>query len=145
MPSAAHQWLVLWLAREMAADGYAIASYDGPTAQGGPWNRLPVPFEIASMRPDVLGFCAQGVRVAVGEAKTVEDVFTQHTLRQLRVLGNLRDRRSNEPCALYVAVPRSATRDLDRALLSTGLINARHVLRLHVPDCLLAEESREQR
>jgi hypothetical protein len=145
MPSSAHQWLVLWLARKMAADGYAIAGYDGPTEQGGLWNRLPVPFEIAAVRPDVLGICAQGTRVAVGEAKTVEDVFTQHTLGQFRVLGNLRDRRSEEPCALYIAVPRSATRALDRALLSTGLINARHVLRLHIPDCLLAEESRERR
>jgi hypothetical protein len=129
----------------MVSDGYEIAGYDGPTPQGGPWNRLPVPFEIAAVRPDVFGISAQGACIAVGEAKTVEDVFTQHTLRQLRVLGHLRDRRSKEPCALYVAVPRSATGALDRALLSTGLINARHVLRLHIPDCLLAEESHERR
>jgi hypothetical protein len=145
MPSSAHQWLVLWVARKMAADGYTIAGYDGPTAQGGLWNRLPIPFEIASVRPDVFGICKQSARIVVGEAKTVDDVFSRHTVQQLRILGHLRDPRSSELCTLYIAVPRSAAYALDRVLVSTDLISARHVVRLHIPDCLLAEQPREQR
>lgn len=144
MPSSIHQSLVLWLARKMHADAYIIAGYDGPTPQGGHWNRLPIPFEIAAVRPDVFGICTQSGRIAVGEAKTAEDVFTGHTVQQLRVLGCLRDHRTGELCAFYIAVPRSATRALDRVLIRTDLINARHIVRLHIPDCLLAEESREQ-
>ena len=73
------------------------------------WNRLPIPFEIAAVRPDVFGICTQSGRIAVGEAKTAEDVFTRHTVQQLRVLGHLRDHRTGELCAFYIAVPRSAT------------------------------------
>jgi hypothetical protein len=145
LPSSAHQRLVLWLARKMVADGYLIAGYEGPTEQGGLWNRLPAPFEIAGVRPDVFGMRAQGTWMAFGEAKTAEDVFTQHTLRQLRVFGHLRDHRNGEHCPLYIAVPRSAAWALDRALVSVGLINASYLLRLHIPDCLLVEGSREQR
>ena len=106
MPSSAHQWLVLWVARKMAADGYTIAGYDGPTAQGGLWNRLPIPFEIASVSPDVFGICKQSARIVVGEAKTAEDVFTQHTVQQLRILGHLRDPRKQR--ALHALHRRSA-------------------------------------
>jgi hypothetical protein len=129
----------------MVADGYVITGYEGPTTQGGLWNRLPLPFEIASVRPDVFGICTQGTRIAVGEAKTAKDVLTQHTLRQLRVLGRLRDHRSGEPCVLYVAVPRSEIRTLDRVLVTSGLINAHHVIKLGIPDCLLTEEFHGER
>ena len=145
MPSSVHQWLVLWLGRKMAADGYLIAGYEGPTAQGGVWNTLPIPFEIGGVRPDVFGISGQSSRIAVGEAKTAEDVFTRHTVEQLKVLGHLRDHRTDQLCALYIAVPRSAAEALDRILVITGLIKVRHVIRLHIPDCLLSERSLEQR
>ncbi len=40
MPSSIHQWLLLWIARKMIADGYAIGGYDGVSPQGGPLNKL---------------------------------------------------------------------------------------------------------
>lgn len=138
LPSSAHQRLVLWLARKMVADGYSIAGYEGPTEQGGLWNLLPPPFGIAGVRPDVFAIRAGGTWMAFGEAKTAEDVFTEHTLRQLRVFGHLQDHRNGEHCALYIAVPRSAAWALDRALNSVGLLNANYLLRLHIPDCLLS-------
>lgn len=129
----------------MVADGYVITGYEGPTMQGGLWNQLPAPFEIGSVRPDVFGMCSQEARIAVGEAKSAKDVLTQHTVRQLRVLGHLRDHRSGEPCVLYVAVPRSEIQALDRVLVRSGLINADHVIKLGIPDCLLTEEFHGQR
>jgi len=122
----------------MVADGYSIAGYEGPTEQGGLWNLLPPPFGIAGVRPDVFAIRAGGTWMAFGEAKTAEDVFTEHTLRQLRVFGHLQDHRNGEHCALYIAVPRSAAWALDRALNSVGLLNANYLLRLHIPDCLLS-------
>jgi hypothetical protein len=129
----------------MTADDFTIGGYDGPTAQGGLWNRLPIPFEIAAVRPDVFGICKHSTRIAVGEAKTADDVCTRHTIQQFKVLGHLRDRQTGELCKLYIGIPRSAAYALDRVLASVGLINKHHVTRLHIPDCLLVEQTCEQR
>jgi hypothetical protein len=40
-------------------------------------------------------------------------------------------------CPLYISVPRYEARKLDEILIKTGLIRARHVVRLHVPEILL--------
>jgi hypothetical protein len=50
-------------------------------------------------------------------------------------------RSDSTPCPLYLAVPRSSAYDLDRVLVDTRLIGAKHVIRIHVPDILLLEST----
>lgn len=134
MPSAVHQWLVLWIARMMVRDGYVLSAFDGPAPQGGVWNLLPVPPTIGGSRPDVLARKANGTRLAFGEAKTEADLHSLHTQQQLRNFAAELGRRD---AVLYVGVPRSAAWSLDRALIRAGLMPSSRLVRLHVPDVLL--------
>lgn len=139
MPSPAHQSLLLWLIRKMAADGFVVAGCDGLVPQGGVWNTLPIPPYLAGVRPDAWGFAPASGTVAVGEAKTWTDIDTSHTRKQLCVLGRLVQRDDGRRCHLYFAVPRSAASNLDRVLAQVGLLGARHLVRLHIPDCFVTE------
>lgn len=140
MPSSHHQWLVLWLASRLLADGYFIGGAEGATPQGGLLNHLPLPFEIAGVRPDLWAMAKSGL-IAFGEAKTAGDIVNAHTRKQLAVFGQLRLRSGKRLCPLYIAVPRSAASTLDRVLGDLGLAGRRHIARLHVPDCLIKETS----
>ncbi|SRR5260370_1449005 len=142
MPSNAHQLLLLWIARKMTTDGFVVAGCDGSMPQGGLWNSLPAPPELAGVRPDACGISPATGELAFGEAKTAKDIDTPHTRAQLRVFGRLVNR-DRGACRLYVAVPRSAVADLDRVLGQVGLLGARHVVRLHIPDCFVTENPDE--
>lgn len=121
----------------MAFDGYAISAYDGPTPQGGLWNDLAAPPLLGEIRPDVVAEHRVSHEVAYGEAKTAADLGSSHTLRQFRAFagavgcGTVR---------LYVAVPRSSSRELDKTLRRTRLLGNPRVIRLHVPDVFLTIE-----
>lgn len=141
MPSTTHQWLLLWVARKMAADGFLLGGCDGQMPQGGFWNRLPQPFEIAGVRPDAWGIAPNSGELAIGEAKSAFDLMSVHTKKQLSTFGRLLQTQQRTLCRLYLAVPRSAAYALDRALVQAGLIGKTHIIRLHIPDCLIAEES----
>ena len=143
MPSFSHQSLLLWTARKMAADGFMLIGCDGPMPQGGHWNALASPPELRGVRPDVFGYQPSTGKFSFGEAKTLGDIDTPHTVQQLRVFGRLRQRGSAAMCVLYVTVPRSGTFLLDRALLAAGLVGASHIVRLHIPDCFLREARNE--
>jgi len=136
VPSTTHQSLVLWIARKMAADGFTIGGYDGPTPQGGVWNTLPVPFEIRSVRPDVWGVDLRDGQFAIGEAKTANDILCAHTYEQLRVFGHLQER-DGRHAKLYIAVPHMAGALLDRALARAEVVAGKHLVRVLVPDCFL--------
>ncbi len=123
----------------MTRDGFVLTGLDGPAPYAGVWNRLPQPFSIAGVRCDASGTVPATGEIAVGEAKTADDLDTEHSRRQLRVFGGLVDKRSGALCRLYIAVPWSAVYELDRTLIATGLIGARHVIRLHIPDVMLEE------
>jgi hypothetical protein len=112
--------------------------------EGGPWNSLPSPFEFANSRPDALAIAPKTGELAFGEAKTWKDINTPHTRRQLRVFGRLINRSRGTACRLYIAVPRSTAPALDRVLRDVGLLGARHLVRLHIPDCFIAEERNER-
>jgi hypothetical protein len=89
------------------------------------------------MRPDAWGVRAEDFLMAFAEAKTSHDIDTSHTRAQLRVFGFAKMRNTTCRCPLYFAVPRSSAYRLDRVLNDLGLIGARHVIRLHVPDALI--------
>lgn len=127
----------------MAMDGFAIGGYDGPTPQGGVWNALPMPFEIESVRPDVWGIDLSDGKIAIGEAKSANDILCSHTNEQLRVFGHLQERDGRRRATLYIAVPHSAAGLLDRALVRAGVAAGQHLVRIHVPDCLLPKTEYE--
>ena len=123
----------------MAADGFLLGGFEAPARQAGFWNSLPIPFELGGVRPDAWGIRAQDSLMAFAEVKTTGDVETNHTRQQLRVFGYTNMREGSVRCPVYVAVPLSAQRRLDRVLDGLGLLRARHVVRLHIPDVLLRE------
>lgn len=137
MPSDAHQTLLLWAARKMASDGFALAAYEGASRQGGCWNTLGAPPSLSGVRPDAWGH--DGARVALAEAKTAADIDTAHTRLQLRAFARLCFRADGATCRLYLAIPRSAAPALDRVLAKLGLAGAPELVRLHVPDILVEE------
>src|SRR5215470_9168991 len=124
MPSAAHQSLLLWVVRKMSADGFRLAACDGTLPQGGIWNALPPTPTLVGIRPDAYGIAAITGEFAFGEAKTNHDIVTTHTREQLWAFARL-IRTNPATVRLYVAVPRSAARDLDRVLCQVGLQAAR--------------------
>lgn len=135
MPSDAHQLLLLWGVRRMLADGFSIAGFDGGTNEALEFSHLPAPFELKGVRADAWGIDDSTGLIGFAEAKTARDINNKHTRKQLRILGRASMRGSL--CPLYLAVPRACAYDLDRVLIDTGLIGARHVRRIHVPDVLL--------
>jgi hypothetical protein len=139
MASSSHQSLVLWIARKMVADGFILSACDGSVPQGGLWSSVPPPSEFSGLRPDACGTIPTTGEFAVGEAKNPADIDNVHTRKQLYVFGRLRTNSGKLPCRLYIAVPRSAAPVLDRVLAQVGLLGAKHVIRLHIPDCFVAE------
>src|SRR6266850_2177864 len=140
MPSLRHQWLLLWVARKMERDGFWLTGYDGPTPQGGSRNSLPPPPCIGGFRADAWGVRMDPLpRLAIGEAKTAEDVETRHTREQLRLFSRIRCGTTGAPAQVYVGAPQSAAAALDRVLVEVGLLGRPGVVRVIVPDCLLGE------
>jgi hypothetical protein len=140
MPSSMHQWLLLWIARKMIADGYAIGGYDGVSPQGGPLNQLPPPFVVGGRRPDVWGEDRLRQHIAFGEAKTSAGLRATYARRQLSAFCSARDRRTGRLCAIYLGVPRSAAGLLDALLADLRMGSAPHVRRICIPDCLLESD-----
>jgi len=139
VPSSTHQALLLWAARKMARDGFAIAGYEGESPQGGIWNLLPPPPTVGRVRPDAWGCDRTGARIAFAEAKTAADIDTDHTREQLRAFARVRSGPTGTTAVLYLAIPRSAAPALDRVLAELGLVGARELVRVHVPDILLED------
>jgi hypothetical protein len=124
----------------MNADGFVPGGFEAPATQAGVWNSLPAPFALKGVRPDAWGLRARDLLLAFAEAKTSSDIDTRHTRDQLRVFGFTHLTNDPRPCPLYVVVPRSCAGLLDRVLGDLGLISARHLIRLHIPDILLSEQ-----
>jgi hypothetical protein len=138
MPSEVHQSLLLWAAHKMLQDGFVLGGFEGPASRAGVFNALPPPFELGGHRPDAWGVDLTTGTIGFAEAKTFDDIDNDHTRSQLRIFGFTQVRATRAPCPLYIAIPRSAVYELDRVLIAVGLIRARHILRLHVPDSMLA-------
>ena len=136
MPSPAHQHLLLWGVRRMLSDGFLITGIDGRVGTASGLSCLPCPIPVRGVRPDACGVHGDEGLLAFAEAKTAHDVDNVHTRAQLRILGHARMRESKAPCPLYIAVPRASAYALDRVLRDVGLLGARHVRRIHVPDVL---------
>jgi hypothetical protein len=143
MTSGAHQSLLLWILRKMTADGLVVGGREGWIPQGGSWNTLPVPPRLLGVRPDAWGFDPSSEALAIGEAKTWADIDTAHTQEQLGAYRCLIQTCEGRHDRLYVAVPRSAASELDRVLCRVRLLGSRLVVRMHIPDCFVAENRDE--
>lgn len=141
MPSSAHQWLLTWAVRKMRADGFSICGHDGALPAQDFWPEVRASVTIGGYRPDAWGFVGLNRLVGFAEAKSPSDIDTLHTRQQLSLFGRCRMRSNDTPCPLYLAVPRSSAYDLDRVLVDTGLIAAKHIIRIHIPDILLVEST----
>jgi len=127
----------------MVKDGFVISGFDGNAPRGQEWSSLPTPFIFHGVRADVWGHREQ--MIAFGEAKTFHDIDTAHTRRQLEILGKTMMKGAKVCCPLYIAVPHSAVYELDRVLIDVGLLRAKNVVRLHIPDVLVEEASHGSR
>jgi hypothetical protein len=121
----------------MLADGFEIVGFDGRTTDVAEFDALAAPVPLYGVRADACGIHNDSGLLGFAEAKTATDIDNQHTRAQLRVLGHTR-MRGGERCPLYLAIPRGSAYRLDRVLIDSGLIGARHVRRIHVPEALLA-------
>jgi hypothetical protein len=123
----------------MVEDGFIVCGFDGNAPRGDEWSSLAVPFTLGGVRADAWGLRERDHTVAFGEAKTFDDVDTVHSRRQLEVLGRAKMRGSTAYCRCYIAIPRSAVYELDRVLIDVGLLGAKHLVRIHIPDVLLKD------
>jgi hypothetical protein len=139
--STAHQTLVLWTIRKMLADGFVPMAYDGNVPQFDCERRLIYPPNLGGLRPDALAFSPVMGSFAFGEAKTENDLDSDHTRRQFRRYAAITSDGALSRSVIYIATPRSAAMALDRLLRDVGLFTARQVRRLHIPDCLIEERT----
>jgi hypothetical protein len=123
----------------MVKDGFVVSGFDGRAPRGEEWSLLPSPFVFHGVRADAWGQRDQDKMIAFGEAKCFHDIDNHHTRRQLRVLGRTRMKGTKGCCPLYIAVPHSAVYELDRVLIDIGLLGAKNLVRLHIPDVVLEE------
>lgn len=134
MPSDIHQWLIVWLCRKMARDGYTplyADTYD--LAKYVPSNTKCSPI-LGCIRPDVIGFNDRTKRLAFAEAKTAGDILNRHTRMQLEMLLQLRDK-SGRSAAIYFGFPRSSWQEAAKLIFQLRL-NKRIKL-LPIPDVII--------
>jgi hypothetical protein len=123
----------------MARDGYTIIRFDGTCEQARICNHAQTPAAVFGVRPDVVGIDRNGA-YAFGEAKTAEDIDCAHTRRQLFVLSRLKMTTTGDPCRIYISIPRSNAKALDRVLADLYLVGKPHIIRLHIPDILVTQQ-----
>jgi|SRR5579875_897561 len=136
-PSIAHQSLVMWAIRKMQADGYVPFAYDGRIPRFDCLNQMLRSQEVNGLRPDALGYSDVIDGFALAEAKTPDDLLSSHTKYQLYRYKLLLS--ASGKVRLYFATARSAAPTADRVLQAAGLHVTRSIMRLHIPDCFLAE------
>jgi hypothetical protein len=131
----------MWALRKMQADGFTPIAYDGTLPQFDCQRRLQYPPIVSGVRPDAFAFSPSNGVFAFGEAKTVGDIESTHTKQQLLSYARMTTSARDNHAQLYIVVPRSGSKRLDKILAEVGLIAAKQVHRMHVPDCLVEERS----
>jgi hypothetical protein len=129
----------------MVKDGFIVSGFDGKAPRSEELSSLPTPFTFGGVRADAWGQRECGRMIAFGEAKTSHDIDTEHTRRQIEVLGKTKMRVSDVYCTLYIAIPRSAVYELDRVLIQVGMLRAKNLVRVHVPDVFLKDTLHDTR
>lgn len=138
MASAAHRWLVVWMGRRLEHEGFAPVAVDGYDSPKNILSGLPKPVLISGIRPDMLAVHSRSGVIAIGDAKSANDLLNAHTVKQLRVMLGIRDA-AGRLAQVYLAFPRSALATAAKVVLRVGLKQALRVNLLPVPDSMLAE------
>ena len=140
-PSTAHQTLVMWAVRKMQADGFVPMACDGILPQFDCERLLHCPPNLGRLRPDAIAFSPKLSAFAFAEAKTEDDLCSEHTKLQLRRYAELLDENGIGAVCVYICIPRSAAIALDRLLRDVGLLTSKRIRRLHIPNCFIADRS----
>src|SRR5262245_39472923 len=106
MPSTAHGWLVVWLARRLSRDGFMLVGADAGAAKKFLPDNPSMSPTLRAFRPDLIAIHRRSRVIALGEAKTANDLNKAHTCGQLASMLAARDRRGRM-LRVYLAVPRT--------------------------------------
>lgn len=138
MTCAPHRWLVVWLCRRLEREGYTLVAVDGYNSTKAILAGIPAPLLVEGIRPDMLAVHGHSGKLAVGDAKSANDLLNEHTIKQLRAMLKIRDK-AGRMARVYLAFPRSALSTAAKVVLRVGLKQALRVHLLPVPDLMLAE------
>lgn len=116
-PSPEHTRLVGRLISWIQTDGFEIVC--------GAYGSLVQCEEVGGYIPDAKGR-KLGLN-AYGEAKTKDDIDTDHTRDQFRVFSRRVMRDTKTKCPFYIAIPKASERTLLQVLDVLGLRNSPHV------------------
>lgn len=134
----AHRWLVIWLSRRLEREGFAPIAVDSCDSPKNILATLPKPILIAGIRPDILAVHGRSGALAIGDAKSANDLLNDHTVKQLRAMLSVRDA-AGRLAQVYLAFPSSALATAAKVVLRVGLKQALRIHLLPVPDPMLAE------
>jgi hypothetical protein len=139
MPSQAHQFLVMCIARKIRENGYEIVALDGDYTKV---SDIPfkVPPTVMRHRPDIIGVSIGDIRVCIGEAKTKSDLSSERTKEQFVDYANVILEESKPKCELMIAIPKSAEDALIRLLRRLDIYESDNVSYLTVPEMLLPHD-----
>ncbi|MGD0994404.1 MAG: hypothetical protein ABR909_02640 [Candidatus Bathyarchaeia archaeon] len=79
--------------------------------------------------PDIMGKNSQGL-IAIGEAKTCDDLDNERTNDQFKIFSNLSVASGNmkdQTCPFYIGIPKSCINELKQNLAKLGLNNKTNI------------------
>ena len=137
MASEKHDFIVSAIVRKIRQNGFRIIYLDGKH-QDFDTKKFDIPPKILNHKPDVIGekediFC-------VGEAKTMNDIFSQRTRNQ--IIDFLSIIRLNSRNKLIIGIPLNAKKDLEKLLIELGYTNQKQIEIIHIPEELLPYEDK---
>ena len=133
--SKAHDLIVALITRKIIDYGYEIAAIESSFEWlFGKGFRLPP--AIIHHRPDVIGIRKQQPFIAIGDAKTIQDIGTQRTSEQLMDYANVTITQDKTPCLVIIGIPKSGVEKLRQLITQLRIPNDRISI-LEIPDVLL--------
>jgi len=135
MASKKHQFILGLIIKKMKEDGFIVKCVDGKYNEAFS-TYVQVPPKLLKHRPDAFGVNQDGI-VAIGEAKTENDIQSLRTSEQLSDYSNIELNGNN--CRIYVGIPKSANKLLTNLIIKLGLINNTNLIILNIPDDIINE------
>ncbi len=135
MPSKMHQMIIGLIGRKMREKGYEIIAFDGKEYKFE-GNDINIPFTIKNHRPDIIGYDFNTKNICIGEAKTLNDLCTKRTKKQLTDFANVKSVSENK-IELIIGIPKTAKNDLIKLLTKLNLHNNNKISYIWLPEELV--------